>query len=344
MSSSVRRKDDTMIGRIARLFFAMLAVSALFIAPLRAAPAKKLHLAFSAFAYANPPFWIAHELKLFEKYGGFDSELIYVGGARPIQAMLGGSIDVSQVGGAAAVAAAANGAEIAILGTVFTRLTFAIHANPQIKQISDLKGKTIAAGTVGGNSYFAALAFLRHFNWLANRDVGVLPAGGSPEVLAGLLQGKFQAGVLTPPSSIAAAKAGYREIFDLAALDFPFPVISVVATRKFIETDPDVILNVLRATSEAIYLYKTRPDLTLPVVAKYMRVAKDDPAVAQAQASLGKYLNQYLTPSPEGIKFVLDFLAEKLPELKNKNPNDFIDSRFVRKLEEEGFFKKVATK
>jgi hypothetical protein len=44
-----------------------------------AAHAKKLRLAFSAFAYANPPFWIAHELKLFEKYGGFDNELIYVG-------------------------------------------------------------------------------------------------------------------------------------------------------------------------------------------------------------------------------------------------------------------------
>ena len=71
--------------------------------PLHGAQPKKLRLAFSAFAYANPPFWIAQELKLFEKYG-YDSELIYVGGSRPIQAMLGGSIDVSQVGGAAAVA------------------------------------------------------------------------------------------------------------------------------------------------------------------------------------------------------------------------------------------------
>ncbi len=34
-----------------------------------AAQGKKLRLAFSALAYANPPFWIAHELKLFEKYG-----------------------------------------------------------------------------------------------------------------------------------------------------------------------------------------------------------------------------------------------------------------------------------
>src|SRR5258706_13514637 len=178
-----------------------LAECAVMIAEWHAAQRKKLRIACSAFTYANPPFWIAHKLKLFEKYGGFDSELIYVGGSRPIQAMLGGSIDVSQVGGAAAVAAAANGAEIAILGTVFTRLTFAIHANPLIKQISDLKGKTIAAGAVGGNSYFAALAFLRHFNWLANRDVSVLPAAGWSPMAPGLLEGKFQAGGVAPPSS-----------------------------------------------------------------------------------------------------------------------------------------------
>ena len=327
-----------------RLTLAIIAALVLLPPHVHAAQTKKLRLAFSAFAYANPPFWIAHELKLFEKYGGYESELIYVGGSRPIQAMLGGSIDVSQVGGAAAVAAAANGAGIAILGTVFSRLTFAIHANPQIKQISDLKGKTIAAGAIGGNSYFAALAFLRHFNWVANRDVSVMAAGGSPEVLAGMLQGRFQAGVLTPPTSHTAAKAGYREVFDLAGLDFPFPVISVVSTRRYVDANSETILNVLRATSEAIYLYKTRPDVTIPVVAKYMRVPKDDPAVVKAQEELGKFLNQYLTPSPEGIKFVLDFLAEKQPALKNKNPSDFIDARFVRKLEDEGFFKKVATK
>jgi ABC-type nitrate/sulfonate/bicarbonate transport system substrate-binding protein len=172
----------------------------------------------------------------------------------------------------------------------------------------------------------------------------VLSAGGSPEVLAGLLQGKFSAGVLTPPTSHVAAKAGYREIFDLAGLDFPFPVISVVSTRQFIDAYPDTILNVLRATSEAIYLYKTRPELTLPVVAKYMRVPKDDPALVQSQEGPGKFLNQYLTPSPEGIRFVLEFLAEKQPALKNRNPNALIDARFVRKLEEDGFFKKFATK
>jgi NitT/TauT family transport system substrate-binding protein len=312
-------------------------------ADLYAGPVKKIRLAFSALAYANPPFWIAHDLKLFEKYG-LDSEIVYVGGSRPIQAMLGGSIDVSQVGGAAAVSAIAQGAELAILGTVFTRLTFAIHASPQIKQISDLKGKTVAAGAIGGNSYFAGVLFVSKMGWVPNRDVGVMTAGGSPEVLAGMLQGKFPAGVLTPPTSTMAARMGYREIFDLASLDFPFPVISVVSTRRFIEANPDTILNVLRATAEAIYLYKTRPDLTLPVVARFMRVPKDDPALRQSQETLGQHMNQNLAPSLDGIKFVLDVLSDQRVPLKSKNPADFVDLRFVRKLDEQGFFKKFAAK
>jgi ABC-type nitrate/sulfonate/bicarbonate transport system substrate-binding protein len=66
------------------LQFLCRAFAALIVAPLpqlHAAQSKKLRLAFSAFAYANPPFWIAQDLKLFEKYG-YDSELVYVGGAR----------------------------------------------------------------------------------------------------------------------------------------------------------------------------------------------------------------------------------------------------------------------
>src|SRR5258707_5089906 len=79
--------------------------------PLHGAQPKKLRLAFSAFAYANPPFWIAQELKLFEKYG-YDSELIYVGGSRPIQAMLGGAIAGSQICRASGLGAVGDSAHV----------------------------------------------------------------------------------------------------------------------------------------------------------------------------------------------------------------------------------------
>jgi ABC-type nitrate/sulfonate/bicarbonate transport system substrate-binding protein len=310
---------------------------------LPAATFKKVRGAFSAFAYANPPFWIAKDLRLFEKYG-LDVELVYVGGARPIQAMIGGSIDVSQVGGASMVSAAAQGAEVVILGTVFTRLVFAVHASPQIKEVSDLKGKSLAVGSVGGNSYFAGRLFLSRFNLVPNKDVLVRAVGGTPEVLTALQYGQVQAGVMAPPTTTIASRSGFRQIFDIAGLDLPFPTISVVSTRKFSAENPAVLLNVLRATSEAIYLYNTQPDLTLPIIANYMRVSKDDPALRESQQTYGRYMNQDLKPSLEGIKFILDFLAEQRPELATKKPADFVDFRFIRRLEDEGFFKKLASK
>ena len=283
-----------------------------------ATPVKKVRAAFTAFAYANPPFWIAKDLRLFEKYG-LDVELVYVAGARNIQALLGGSIDVSQAGGASVVSAAAQGAEIVILGTVFKRLIFGVHAAPQIKEVGDLKGKNIGAGTVGGNSYFAGQLFLSKAGLVPNKDVTFRALGGTPEVLSALQHGQVQAGVLSPPSTTIAARMGFRQIFDIANLDLPFPTISVASTRRFAQENPETILNVLRATAEAIYVYKTQPELTLPVVAKYMRVPKDDPALR-------------------------DFLADQRLTVKTKNPADFVDFRFVGKLEEEGFFKRLATK
>ena len=310
---------------------------------LLAAPLKKVRAAFTAFAYANPPFWIAKDLRVFEKYG-LDVELVYVGGARNIQALIGGSIDFSQAGGASVVSAAAQGAEVVILGTVFRRLIFAVHATPQIKDLSDLKGKNMAVGTVGGNSYFAGLLFLSRVGLVPNKDVVFRAVSGTPEVLSALQHGQVQVGVLSPPSTSIASRMGFRQIFDIASLDLPFPTISVASTRRFTQENPETILNVLRATSEAIYLYKTQPEQTLPVVAKYMRVPKDDPALRESYETYGQQLDQNLRPSPEGIKFILDFLAEQRLPVKTKNPADFVDFRFVSKLEEEGFFKKVSTK
>jgi ABC-type nitrate/sulfonate/bicarbonate transport system substrate-binding protein len=308
-----------------------------------AEPLKKIRASFSAFAYANPPFWIAKDLKLFEKYG-LDVELIYVAGGRGIQVMLGGSVDVAQIGGSATVIAAARGAEVAILGTVFPRLVSAVHARPEIKEIKDLKGKTLGTGIVGGNSYFGGRLFLSKIGFVPNRDIFIRAVGGTPEVFAALQAGQVQAGVLAPPTTAFAARAGFREIFDTTSLELPFPAISVVSTRKFAAENPDIILNVLRATSEAIHLYKTRPELTLPVVAKYMRVLKDDPAIRESQATYGQKLDQNLEISLEGIKFIIETLAEQGVPVKRKDPGEYVDSRFRQKLEEEGFFKKLSGK
>jgi ABC-type nitrate/sulfonate/bicarbonate transport system substrate-binding protein len=199
-------------------------------------------------------------------------------------------------------------------------------------------------GTVGGNSYFAGQLFLSRVGLVPNKDVTFRVLSGTPEVLSALQHGQVQAGVMSPPTTGIAARMGFRQIFDIASLELPFPTISVASTRRSVQENPETILNVLRATAEAIYVYKTQPELTLPVVAKYMRVPKDDPALRESYETYGKQLDQNLRPSLEGIKFILDFLSDQRLAIKTKNPADFVDLRFVSKLEEEGFFKRLAAK
>ena len=73
-------------------------------------------------------------------------------------------------------------------------------------------------------------------------------------------------------------------------------------------------------------------------------IAHELAAAVEAQRTISQLLKQNLPLSLEGVRFVLDHYAERQPNLINKNPSDFVDMRFVRKLEEQGFFKKFASK
>jgi hypothetical protein len=75
-----------------------------------------------------------------------------------------------------------------------------------------------------------------------------------------------------------------------------------------------------------------------------MRVPKGDPALAEPHQTFGKHMNVMLTRRWDGVKFVLDFIGEQRPAAKGKNPADFVDVRFLKQLEAEGFFKKFSVK
>ena len=192
------------------------------------------------------------------------------------------------------VSAASKGADVSILGTVFNRIVFQLHASDKIKDVKDLKGKTIGTGTPGGNTFFASIILLEHMGWIKDKDLKLLSLGNSPAILAALKQGKVPAGLLTPPTSFIAAELGFRQIFDIGALDVPFPTISIVSPKKFIRENPDVIMKVLKATSEAVYIYKHRNDLAFPVIAKYMKLSPNDPGIAKSHALYGRAMNEKL--------------------------------------------------
>jgi DNA-directed RNA polymerase specialized sigma54-like protein len=55
----------------------------------------------------------------------------------------------------------------------------------------------------------------------------------------------------------------------------------------------------------------------------------------------GKYLDQVPYVSIQGVKTLLDFVSSQNPKAKSADPENFIDNKIVRQLENSGFFAKL---
>jgi len=80
-----------------------------------------------------------------------------------IQAILSGSLDSYDGSPGAAIAAAARGADIKVLGCEWPGVPYVIYVRPEIKTVQDLKGKTMAISAPGASPDVVAHAVLAKY-------------------------------------------------------------------------------------------------------------------------------------------------------------------------------------
>ena len=91
-------------------------------------------------------------------------------------------------------------------------------------------------------------------------------------------------------------------------------------------------------------LWKKDRGTTLKILAKYFIGVKDTEAFEKAYDRVvtnDKIVPPKQYPTVEGIKSVLDMMAENEPRAKKANPEDFVEMRFVRELDESGFIDRL---
>ena len=198
-------------------------------------------------AYLYPSFagswgttWIAKEAGYFLDEQ-LDVELIRVGGSpRMVAAMIGGNASIIQAGAIAAVTANTAGGDVVIIGATGAVSSFRLMARPEIKSVSDLKGKRAGITTFGSTSDQVIRIALKKSNLEPNnKDVALLSLGAQPEVFAALQSGAVQAGAFTFPLYAAAAKLGMRELINFGALGVEDITGTVITTRGFIAKERD---------------------------------------------------------------------------------------------------------
>ena len=315
----------------------ILAVSLLLPVSFSVASAQltRVTVGYATIAAGSLPAWMAKESGIFRN-NGLDVQLVYfIGGTPAVMALLSRETPISQVGGPAIVSASLRGADTVMVAGGFVITEWWLMARPDIKTAEQLKGGSVAITLFGGVADFMTRIALKRLGLTPVKDVAFLQIGGFPEILSALEKGKVQATMLPTPDNFIAQKRGF---YNLVSVRLPYQSTGVTTTRTFIRESSDIVRRYVRSQIEAVHRIKTDREAAIKVLAKYLAL-QDKEILERAYDDLSSddRLPPKQYPTLEGIKNILEPLAEKDAKAKAAKPEDFVDMSFVRELDQSGY-------
>ena len=281
------------------------------------------------------PAWMAKEAGIFGR-NGLDVQIVYFrGGTITAMALIARETPISQVSGPPIVSAALKGADAVMVAAGNVVSEYWLMSKPELKTAAQLKGGSVAIATFGGLSDSLSRVALQKLGLNPAKDVTLVQIGTIPERLSALESGKVQAAMLNAPDNFRAQKRG---LYNLVEVRLPYQGIGVGTTRTFIRENPDIVRRYVKSQIEAVHRLKTDREAGIRVLAKYLGI-QDREVLERAydDAITDEKLPPKQYPSLEGIKKILEPLAETDPKAKAAKPEDFVDMRFIKELDDSGF-------
>ncbi len=299
----------------------------------------RLHVGYSALSGDQLPLWVGKELGVFEKNGLDVQPIFFTGGSTAILALVSGDVPITQVSGPALVSSAIGGSEGVFIAGGMTSLNYVLMGKQGVKTVEQLKGGTIAISRFGSATDTIARFALKKVGLTPGKDVTIVQIGSGPDRLAAILTARVTAAVINPPSSFQAEQKGLTVVADVAKMGLVFQHTAPATTRKYIREHQDIVRRYVRGHVEAIHRMWTDKEGVVKVLGKYMGggVSREilektrDNVLTEALYPKKQY------PSLEGLKFVIDDLAERDPRAKTVKPEQFADMTFIKELDQSGF-------
>ncbi len=308
--------------------------------PGQGAARDQLALGYSSASGVFAGMWVAQEGRLFEKYD-IDSHLVLVAsGSLMVQAMLGGDLPVAGAAGSAAVDSGLGGADIVMFGCMVKVPAFYIMALPEIKSIEDLRGKAVGVTRFGSSTDFTIRYVLQKQGLEPGRDVTLIQTGDLFAAAAMLRTRAIVAAPFSSPANLQAEQAGAKVLMNMGKAGVYFPHDAFMARRSFINANHDLTLRFLKAYGEGVHKLFTDRELSGRAIAKYGRATDPKTVNAVYQYALD-YVEKIPYNTREGVQEVLNQIAARNPKAKNAKPEEFYDDRFVKELDDQGFYKQL---
>jgi ABC-type nitrate/sulfonate/bicarbonate transport system substrate-binding protein len=292
-------------------------------------------IGYGAISAPQLPAWVAKESGIFQK-NGLDVQLVFFkGSTTAVMALLSRETPIGHMTGPPVITAALRGSDSVMIagGTVVQE--YWLMSRPEIKSAEQLKGGTVAVSTFGGSADFFSRLALKKIGLTPAKDVALVQIGTGPDRLTAMEAGRIQAAMLLIPDSLIAQRRGF---VNLVHVSMPSQGTGVATTRRFIRENPDLVRRIVKAQVEAVHRIKTDREGTVATLVKYFG-SKDRDIMERTydlQSSDDRMpAKQY--PTLEGIKNILEPLAETDAKAKTARPQDFVDASFIRELDQSGY-------
>jgi NitT/TauT family transport system substrate-binding protein len=291
------------------------------------------------------PLWAPKERGFFAKYG-IDAETLFVRGAPTlVAAMASNEIEIGYTGGTAVIGAVASGSDLKVLSALTNRVTYDLVVRPGIKTPEDLRGKTFGVQSIGGTVWMGAMLALEHLGLDPERDKIAIIAAGDQTVLAqAVANGTIDATVLDGVQSRPLQARGFPILAEFDKTNLPILSSSIVARQPYIQKNPQIVENVLRAVIEgaAFCLSPIQKPNTLKILQKYLRISAKDAEEGYRDMVTGLDHKPYANPA--GATNVIRLMKRSNPKVENVKPENLIDDRIMTKLDQSGFIDEIMAK
>lgn len=322
----------------AKTLWIFLAMS-LFAVPTKA---ERIKVAYSGVSAAGTPLWLAKEEGIFTRHG-IEADLVTVRSA-PIQVSALVSNEVQFVRGSASsmLTAAAQGAKLKILFSLFAeRASYDFLVSSSIANPRDLRGKKIGVQDFSGLLWSLTMLSLREMGLDPQRDnISIQAIGDSTVIAQSLATGIIDGAALDKLQSIRLQGLGIKVLFDLSRIAFPSSPF--MSAESFIQKNPQVVENFIKALIEASTVMRAQKEKGLAVLQRHIKADRQ-------LAEIGyKHLLEDLTPftyvTAKGLKTVQEIIALRDPKIAKYNVEDLLDQRILQKVVQSGYVEELERK
>ncbi|MBW7457664.1 ABC transporter substrate-binding protein [Paenibacillus sepulcri] len=254
----------------------------------------------------------------FEKAGIHIEEKDFTAGADMVQALVGGSLDITLGSYEHILRQQKNGLDVKAYGEIFNGVgyTLIVKKDSKYQSLEDLKGTTLAVTKVGSLSDTGLREGLKQANIDADKDVQIINGGSGATMLAAIQSGKVAGGMVSEPTiSQMLATGEYRVLYDP-----PFEYAGIIITAKtdWVEKNTETMKRFLAVNNEINERVQKDPSIAVAAMLKTFDQIPEDVMQSAVKNQLAK-VPAGLKVSEAGAEIVqqtqLDqgILTEKIP-------------------------------